>query len=555
MKRLCGQSPRGCGGTSAALFWSMVTVQKRWGYVGAQPSEYLVCTRRGVVDRKRSGQGMRIFKWPWDSVAIVPTTLQRIEFVADQITRERIGVGVAGIAVFRIAEPMLAFRVMDFMQTDATDRLGATMREMFIGAARRLIANLTLEDCLTRRKEAIAGFLMDEIAPIVGGEGAPDDTTTKGWGVVIDTIEIQQVRITSQQVFAHLQAPYREEIATRAELAELERQRQVAEIAAASARRKLEIERDRVLHSIAIAEEQRRSKAAADVASIEAERARFEAMQRQAMLEVEHARAIEESKQAAQIAHARLQAEIALELRQRESEARDREGALEAIQQRRLAEISQLTAQDRVMEALVTKGLPQIAQALHHTYGTVHVTQLGAGNSNSPLDAVPTAFAQLLSLARSFGLKLDRRRRRRIATRPTATTPGARCRTVGRLTTAALRLTHRDRRRRGLARQQADRRHVLREQRRELDLTARREREVRRGLRRDLLLWLGRPAPHAAVRRRARDRTGPRMQDHVAALEVVDAFVRDLRRDLARARRGCRGHRRSARPSETRGRS
>jgi len=383
----------------------MVTVQKRWGYVGAQPSEYLVCTRRGVVDRKRSGQGMRIFKWPWDSVAIVPTTLQRIEFVADQITRERIGVGVAGIAVFRIAAPMLAFRVMDFMQTDATDRLGATMREMFIGAARRLIANLTLEDCLTRRKEAIAGFLMDEIAPIVGGEGAPDDTTTKGWGVVIDTIEIQQVRITSQQVFAHLQAPYREEIATRAELAELERQRQVAEIAAASARRKLEIERDRVLHSIAIAEEQRRSKAAADVASIEAERARFEAMQRQAMLEVEHARAIEESKQAARIAHARLQAEIALELRQRESEARDREGALEAVQQRRLAEISQLTAQDRVREALVTKALPQIAQALHHTYGTVHVTQLAGGPS--PLDAVPTAFAQLLSLARSFGLKLD----------------------------------------------------------------------------------------------------------------------------------------------------
>jgi hypothetical protein len=412
MKRSHGQSPRGCAGTSAALFWSMVTVQKRWGYVGAQPSEYLVCTRRGVVDRKRSGQGMRIFKWPWDSVAIVPTTLQRIEFVADQITRERIGVGVAGIAVFRIAAPMLAFRVMDFMQSDATDRLGATMREMFIGAARRLIANLTLEDCLTRRKEAIAGFLMDEIAPIVGGEGAPDDTTTKGWGVVIDTIEIQQVRITSQQVFAHLQAPYREEIATRAELAELERQRQVAEIAAASARRKLEIERDRVLHSIAIAEEQRRSKAAADVASIEAERARFEAMQRQAMLEVEHARAIEESKQAAQIAHDRLQADIALELRQRESEARDREGALEAVQQRRLAEISQLTAQDRVMEALVTKGLPQIAQALHHTYGTVHVTQLGAGG-NSPLDAVPAAFAQLLSRGRSASSSTATREQRR----------------------------------------------------------------------------------------------------------------------------------------------
>jgi hypothetical protein len=51
---------------------------KRWGFIGAKPSEYLVCTRRGAVDRARSGQGRRIFKWPWESVAIVPTTLQRI---------------------------------------------------------------------------------------------------------------------------------------------------------------------------------------------------------------------------------------------------------------------------------------------------------------------------------------------------------------------------------------------------------------------------------------------------------------------------------------------
>src|SRR5262249_2558064 len=87
---------------------------KRWGYVGAKPSEYLVCTRSGVVDLKRAGQGMRIFKWPRDSVAIVPTTLQRIEFTADQITRERIGVGVTGIAVYRIAEPLLACRVLNF---------------------------------------------------------------------------------------------------------------------------------------------------------------------------------------------------------------------------------------------------------------------------------------------------------------------------------------------------------------------------------------------------------------------------------------------------------
>ncbi|MCX5748357.1 MAG: SPFH domain-containing protein, partial [Proteobacteria bacterium] len=195
---------------------------KSWGFIGAKPSEYLVCTRRGAIDRRRSGQGVRIFKWPWETVAIVPTTLQRIEFTADQITREHVGVEVTGIAVYRIAEPELASRVLNFTYGEAaSEKLAATLREMFIGAVRRLVANLSLDECLTRRKEAIATFLVDEIAPVVGGEGSLDDTTTRGWGVVLDTIEIQQVHITSPQVFTHLQAPFRAEIAARAELAEL----------------------------------------------------------------------------------------------------------------------------------------------------------------------------------------------------------------------------------------------------------------------------------------------------------------------------------------------
>jgi len=119
---------------------------KRWGYVGAKPSEYLVCTHRGQVDRRRSGQGMRIFKWPWLSVSIVPTTLERIEFTADQVTRERVGVTVTGIAVYRIAEPLLAFRVLNFTYGEAaSEKLAATMREMFVGAARRLARSFGLE--------------------------------------------------------------------------------------------------------------------------------------------------------------------------------------------------------------------------------------------------------------------------------------------------------------------------------------------------------------------------------------------------------------------------
>ena len=413
---------------------------KRWGFVGAKPSEYLVCTRGGDVDPRRSGQGMRIFKWPWDSVSIVPTTLQRIEFTADQVTRERVGVQVTGVAVYRIAVPLIAFRVLNFTYSEAaSEKLADTLREMFVGSARRLIANLSLEECLTRRKEAIAGFLMQEIAPVVSGEGSPYDTTSKGWGVVIDTIEIQSVVIQSAQVFAHLQAPYRAEIAARAELAELDRQRQLAErraeterlsqearlesvratrmlearteaeateveareaarraeMQAAAARRNAELERDRVLHQIQIAEEQRRAKAAAEVAAMEAERGRIEAAHAQAALEVEHDKAMKLA-----------QAQLSLELRKRDADEKEYENQLEAAHQTRMAEIEKALAQGRVLHNLVTHGLPQIAEALSQTFGTVHYTQIGGSGEGGPLQAVPAALAQLIALAKSFGLEL-----------------------------------------------------------------------------------------------------------------------------------------------------
>jgi len=364
---------------------------KRWGYVGAKPSEYLVCTRDGEIDHDRSGQGVRVFKWPRDSIAIVPTTLQRIDFVADQITRERIGVEVAGIAVYRIAEPELAFRVLNFTYGEAaSEKLGATLREMFVGAARRLIANLSLDECLTRRKETIARFLMDEIAPVVSGEGSPEDRTTAGWGVVIDTIEIQQVRIQSAEVFAHLQAPYRAEIAGRAELAELDRKRQVAEVAATAARRNAELARDRAMHEIAIAEEQRRTQAAAEVAAADAEAARSEALHRNASLELEHEHTLR-----------RREAEVALDLRRRDAETRELESQLDAAALQRSAALEQELAQVRTLQLLV-QALPQIAAALATRAETLNVTSMnGAG-----LDTVPAAIAQLLALAKGFGLQI-----------------------------------------------------------------------------------------------------------------------------------------------------
>src|SRR5690606_30962855 len=124
-------------------------------------------------------------------------------------TLEKVGVEVRGLAVYRIAEPLLAFRMIDLDRTSLTDIL----RDMFVGATRRIVSRLSVEECLTHRKDRVAAALMAEIAPILAGEGALEDTNAAGWGVVLDTIEIQDVRVLSQEVFHRLQAPYREKLA------------------------------------------------------------------------------------------------------------------------------------------------------------------------------------------------------------------------------------------------------------------------------------------------------------------------------------------------------
>ena len=264
---------------------------KRWGFVSARPSEFLVRMRGGKI--VTSGQGAAVFKWPWDSVAIVPTTVQRLHFVADQVTSEKVGVKVTGVAVYRIAEPLIAFRMLNFSYPErAQEKLEEMMEEMFIGAVRRLVANLTVEQCLTRRKDALSDELVREVAPVVSGSGRAEDHTHRGWGVVIDTIEIQDVRVLSQAVFGNMQARYREDLQRTAREAELGRERAVKQNEA-NAEREIALSRvaseTEVRRTREAAEEQARLEQIAAKARVEEARLQQERAQKQAAIEVERA--------------------------------------------------------------------------------------------------------------------------------------------------------------------------------------------------------------------------------------------------------------------------
>jgi flotillin len=386
------------------------TTRQRFGRVAARPSEYLIQLRRGRI--LRHGPGLSVFVWPSDSVTILPTSIQRVTFVADQITAEKVGVGVTGVAVYRVADPLLAFRLLDFSDGDAAlAQLGAILRDMFIGAARRLVAALTVEQCLTRRKEGIAQELMREIQPVVAGQGRPDDATDRGWGLVIDSIEIQDVRILSEKVFADLQAPFRAALELEARRSQVERDQMVRlkqieaneRAMAAQVGSDLQAqERARQLaaaeHAVQLSRIEQRAAVQAEEAraagALAAEQGRGEAERAQAALEAQLERAQLEAEGSAQTTRLRLETERA------ESEL--------ALQRRRAErEVDNLIPDQRLRYELVTATLPEIARAFARSLGPVHLTQItGAGDGKGGLGFLAEAFAQVLAVARASGVEL-----------------------------------------------------------------------------------------------------------------------------------------------------
>lgn len=409
---------------------------KRWGFVTAKPSEYLVHVRRGRVLSRSSGQGATCFKWPWDAVAVVPTSLQQLQFRADQVTLEKVGVEIVGLAVYRIADPLIAYRVLNFSYPErAQSKLEHTLTEMFVGASRRLIANLTLEDCMQKRKHALSEELLREIALVVSPGAGPGSDGTRGWGVTIDTIEIQEVRVLSEKVFSAMQAPYRasldrqareacadaeREIATREaecnrtiEQARIQARLEVGEkrFAFEQAEREAqklqslreaeadrEVQESRLLQQAAVRERQ------ADIERHEAQRRTAVAIEAQQLAQSEAQAELDAHAARAEAASRRLELErlswtAQLEYRRAVADVASVEGrsAAEVALAQAHAEREQSEARARVITA---EKLPALAAAVGQRFGEIKIVQMGGGDGNA-FSSIAQAVTSVLELARS----------------------------------------------------------------------------------------------------------------------------------------------------------
>lgn len=365
-----------------------------WGFIQVAPHERLLQIRNGKVVRDL--QGGSCFRWPGDTIARIDTSVKRLHFTADQITRERTGVQVTGLAVFRVVQPLLAYRMLNMEQPEGFQQI---LREMFVGATRRLVANLDLNDCLTRRKDALAAELMAEVVPVVQGRGQEGDDTNQGWGVAIDTIEIQDVRVLSSEVFERLQAPYREELALAALAAKAEVEREEARLSAERAQA-----RERARHELMALEEQRleaERQRERVLREHEADLARGREEERLARLDAEITSKIQRFGRMSEVKRTHAEADAHSRMRVAEQEAMSERlmGEARADTIRREREAASTVTPDRLQEILLTETLPRMAEAFR---GSVqHAVMIGGDSS-----AIAQGVAQVAATLQAFGLKL-----------------------------------------------------------------------------------------------------------------------------------------------------
>lgn len=184
----------------------------------AAPDEWMlvIATDGQMV---RSGVGMRHFAWPGEQVVKFPSSLQKVNFKAQQVTTEMQGVEVEGFAIWGVYRkdqgPFKAYSNLNGMGAEGRGQASTNLANMAESILRSQVATMTIEDVLTQRKNMRAK-LTSEMMEVV-----------QGWGIWLETVELTDVRISSDAVFKNMQSKFREEARRVAERTRLKAQEDI----------------------------------------------------------------------------------------------------------------------------------------------------------------------------------------------------------------------------------------------------------------------------------------------------------------------------------------
>ncbi len=189
---------------------------RNYGYVTVNPSDYAIVFKNGNIIKE--GRGFRFYCTPRIQYVIIPGNVKNITFVADQISKENQGVEVSGFAIWKVGDPKKIYQNFDFnVESDTMEQVSVFLKDVVESAIRHMVANMTIEEVL-RKRGTIIVQLKKELEYI-----------SEQWGIVVDTIEIKNVRIQSKNLFDNMQAQFRNAIRLEAETNTIETERQIEE--------------------------------------------------------------------------------------------------------------------------------------------------------------------------------------------------------------------------------------------------------------------------------------------------------------------------------------
>lgn len=226
--------------------------------VVAQPDEWLLCIRNGRL--VRAGVGISLWRRPGDVVARFTSTVQRVGFAVNALSRERLPVTVEGFILWSVSQqgddPFTAFQKLGLVNLDARPsdlrslkHLLATPQhrafQQLLGAAvQRLSSTMSLDELLLQQDA-----LMAALGEHLGG-------LQQEMGIQVEQIQILQVRPSDadlmRQMSAEVEERVREEAANihleaeeRAKRRAIDSETRLAQEKAAA--RRQEMDRDKAL--------------------------------------------------------------------------------------------------------------------------------------------------------------------------------------------------------------------------------------------------------------------------------------------------------------------
>lgn len=189
---------------------------KIFKYVDVSPSDYVIRFRNGNIYKE--GRGMSFSCWGREQYVIIPAIVSNIPFVADQITLENQGVEVSGFTIWKIGEPSKIYMHFDFTSDEKPIlQINAFLKDVVESAIRHMVSNMTIDNVL-RKRGSIILQLKKELEYI-----------STQWGITIETIEIKNVTILSDQLFSNMQAKYRDAVKLESETSSLKTEQEIAE--------------------------------------------------------------------------------------------------------------------------------------------------------------------------------------------------------------------------------------------------------------------------------------------------------------------------------------